>query len=199
MSPRMPGTKRSRPGGVFLSGQAVSLLGDGLAVLAIPLLVLDLSRDPLALALSAASVTVGYLVVGLPAGVLVDRMDPWRVLGVMDGVRALLFAGLFAFASAGTLTVWLILLIAFAAGACSVFFETALRPAVARGWRGLPGGPAVPAVGQGAGEPGQPHAPAAGYPTRDAGQGHQRGPGALPGRGPARGGDRGRGDVRAGR
>ena len=126
MSPRMPGTKRSRPGGVFLSGQAVSLLGDGLAVLAIPLLVLDLSRDPLALALSAASVTVGYLVVGLPAGVLVDRMDPWRVLVLMDAVRALLFAGLFAFASAGKLTVWLILLIAFAAGACAVFFQTAL-------------------------------------------------------------------------
>ena len=84
----MPGTKRSWPRGVFLSGQAVSLLGDGLAVLAIPLLVLDLSRDPLAPALSAASVTVGYLVVGLPAGVLADRMDPWRVLVLMDAVRA---------------------------------------------------------------------------------------------------------------
>jgi hypothetical protein len=32
---------------VFLSGQAVSLLGDGLAVPAIPLLVLDLTRSPL--------------------------------------------------------------------------------------------------------------------------------------------------------
>jgi len=32
---------------VFLSGQAVSVLGDGLAVLAIPLLILDLTRNPL--------------------------------------------------------------------------------------------------------------------------------------------------------
>jgi MFS family permease len=112
--------------GVFLSGQAVSLLGDGLAVLAVPLLVLDLSRSPLISALSAASVTVGYLVVGLPAGVLVDRMDAWRVLLVTDALRAALFAALFGFATAGVLTVWLVLVIAFAAGACSVFFQTAL-------------------------------------------------------------------------
>lgn len=111
---------------MFLSGQAVSLLGDGLAVLAIPLLVLDISRSPLISGLSAASVTVGYLVVGLPAGVLVDRMDPWRVLMLMDAARAVLFAGLFACAASGLLTVWLVLLIAFGAGGCAVFFQTAL-------------------------------------------------------------------------
>jgi MFS family permease len=115
--------RRSRRRGVFLSGQAVSLLGDGLAVLAIPLLVLDLSRSPLILGLSAASVTAGYLAVGLPAGVLVDRMDPWRVLMLMDAARAVLFACLFACATSGLMTVWLVLLIAFGAGACAVFFQ----------------------------------------------------------------------------
>jgi MFS family permease len=97
------------PRGVFLSGQAVSLLGDGLAVLAVPLLVLDLTRNPLVSALSAASVTVGYLMVGLPAGVLVDRLDAWRVLLVTDALRAAAFAALFGFATAGLLTVWLVL------------------------------------------------------------------------------------------
>jgi len=63
--------------------------------------VLDLSRNPLVSALSAASVTVGYLVVGLPAGVLVDRTDPWRVLLLTDALRAGLFAALFGFATAG--------------------------------------------------------------------------------------------------
>src|SRR5207253_604438 len=51
------------PSRVFLSGQAVSLLGDGLTVLAIPLLVLGLTRSPLISALSAASTTLGYLAV----------------------------------------------------------------------------------------------------------------------------------------
>jgi MFS family permease len=65
------------------------VLGDGLAVLAIPLMVLELTRNPLLSGLSAASVTVGYLLVGLPAGVLVDRLDPWRVLIAMDAARAI--------------------------------------------------------------------------------------------------------------
>ena len=126
----------ARPGGepwrrrTFLSGQAVSLLGDGLAALAIPLLVLDLSRSPLISALSAASVTVGYLMVGLPAGVLVDRVDPWRVLVLTDALSAGLFAALFGFAAAGALAVWLVLAIAFAAGASSVFSQTALAVVV---------------------------------------------------------------------
>jgi MFS family permease len=93
----------------------VSPLGDGLAALAVPLLVLDLSRSPLISALSAASVTVGYLMVGLPAGVLIDRVDPWRVLVLADA-------------------------------------------------------------------PGEPHAAAADRPQGVAGPGHQRRPGAVPGR-----------------
>ena len=91
---------------------------------------LDLSRSPLVSALSAASVTVGYLVVGLPAGVLVDRVDPWRVLVLTDALRAAAFAALFGFAAAGLLAVWLVLAIAFVAGACSVFSQTALAVVV---------------------------------------------------------------------
>jgi Major Facilitator Superfamily len=111
---------------VFLSGQAVSLLGDGLAVLAIPLLVLGLTRSPLISALSAASTTLGYLAVGLPAGVLVDRLDAWRVLVVTDAARAVAFAGLYLLWVTGAARLWVIMTIALAAGAASVFFETAL-------------------------------------------------------------------------
>ncbi|HXF22554.1 MAG TPA: MFS transporter [Streptosporangiaceae bacterium] len=121
----MSGTRRWPPR-VFLAGQAVSLLGDGLAVLAIPLLVLDLTRSPLISGISAASVTIGYLFVGLPAGVLIDRLDPWRVLIAMDAARAVLFGTLFGLAVARLLAVWLILVVALVAGACAVFFETAL-------------------------------------------------------------------------
>src|SRR5689334_5708656 len=114
------------PSRVFLSGQAVSLLGDGLAVLAIPLLVLGLTRSPLISALSAASATVGYLAVGLPAGVLVDRLDAWRVLVATDAARAVAFAALYLLWVTGAARLWVIMTIALAAGAASVFFETAL-------------------------------------------------------------------------
>jgi MFS family permease len=106
------------------------MLGDGLAAPAIPLLVLDRTRNPLLSALSAASVTVGYLLVGLPAGVLVDRLDPWRVLIAMDAARTLLFAALYALSVAGPLRVWLVLTLALSAGACAVFFESALTVVV---------------------------------------------------------------------
>jgi len=111
---------------VFLAGQAVSLLGDGLAFLAIPLLVLELSRNPLVSAISAASLTLGYLLVGLPSGALIDRFNPLRVLMTMDGARALLFILLFVLAQSGLLTVWLILAVGIVSGACTVFFENAL-------------------------------------------------------------------------
>ena len=111
---------------MFLSGQAASLLGDGLAVLAIPLLVLDLTRSPLISGLSAATVTLGYLAVGLPAGVLVDRRDAWRVLVTMDAARTAAFAALYLLWVAGAARLWVIMAIALASGAASVFFETAL-------------------------------------------------------------------------
>jgi Major Facilitator Superfamily len=114
------------PSRVFLSGQAVSLLGDGLAVLAIPLLVLGLTRSPLISALSAASTTLGYLAVGLPAGVLVDRLDAWRVLVAMDAVRVAGFAALYLLWATGAARLWVIMTIALAGGAASVFFGTAL-------------------------------------------------------------------------
>jgi MFS family permease len=54
----------------------------------------------------------------------VDRLDPWRVLVVMDIARTLLFLLLFVlFDTAG---VWMILVIALLTGVAHVFFETAL-------------------------------------------------------------------------
>jgi hypothetical protein len=49
---------------VFLGGQAVSMLGDGLAILAIPLLVLQLTRSPVAAVLASLPGSVGYLAAG---------------------------------------------------------------------------------------------------------------------------------------
>jgi hypothetical protein len=73
---------------VFLGGQAVSMLIDGLAILAVPLLVLQLTGSPVAAVLASLPASAGYLAAGLPAGVLVDRVDPWLVLISGDVIRA---------------------------------------------------------------------------------------------------------------
>lgn len=121
---------------LFLGGQSVSLLGDGLALLAVPLLVLQLTHDPFAAGLSAAPRGVGYLLVGLPAGPIVDRLNPWAVLIGADLVRAAVFIALAILAWLGTATLWAVLGLAFVAGAATVFFDAALAVALKDLFRG---------------------------------------------------------------
>ena len=74
--------------------------------------------------------SVGYLAAGIPAGVVVDRLDPWLVLGAGDVLRAVIFLALFLLTGARAVPVWLILALAFAAGAVTVFADTAMAIAV---------------------------------------------------------------------
>lgn len=115
---------------VFLAGQAASMIGDGLAILAIPLLVLQLSRSPLVAVLASLPGSAGYLAAGLPAGVLADRLNPWRLLITADLTRALIFLALFLLTGSHAVTAWLILTLAFAAGLITVFADLALAIAV---------------------------------------------------------------------
>lgn len=111
---------------IFLGGQGISLLGDGLATLAIPLMVLQLTRNPVVAALASAPRSMGYLGAGVLAGLLTDRLDPWRVMVAADVTRVAVFSALFALTGLHAASVGLILALAFAAGAATVFFETAL-------------------------------------------------------------------------
>jgi MFS family permease len=115
---------------IFLSGHAVSVLGDGIAILAVPLLVLQLTRSPLIAVLASLPGSAGYLAAGLPAGVLVDRFSPWLTLTCADVVRAAIFIALFLLTGSRETSAWLILCLAFAAGVVTVFADTALAVAV---------------------------------------------------------------------
>lgn len=115
---------------VFLAGQVTSLLGDGLALLAVPLLVLQLTHSPLAAGLASAMRSVGYLVVGVLAGPIVDRATAWRLLAAADAVRAAAFTALGVLAWQHVSQVGLILGIAFAAACATVFFDAALAVTV---------------------------------------------------------------------
>ena len=115
---------------IFLGGQAVSMLGDGLAILAVPLLVLQLTRSPVAAALASLPGSVGYLAAGLPAGLVVDRLNPWLILICCDVVRAVIFLALFALTGSSRPAAWQVLALAFAAGTVTVFADTALTVTV---------------------------------------------------------------------
>jgi MFS family permease len=111
---------------IFLAGQAVSELGDGLALLAIPLLVLHLTQSPVAAVLASLPASAGYLAAGLPAGLLADRVSPRLVLACGDAICAALFFALYTISGARATPPGLILSLAFAAGVVTVFSDTAL-------------------------------------------------------------------------
>jgi MFS family permease len=120
--------ERVRQFRLLWAGQSVSVLGDGAALLAVPLLVLGMTDSIFAAGFATALNTVGYLVVGSVAGPLVDRWDVRRTLIVCDSVRALAFAILPVVARSNT--VWLVLLVGVIASATAVFFDSALAVAV---------------------------------------------------------------------
>lgn len=117
-------------GGVFLSGQAVSILGDGLAILALPLLVLELTENPTLAALAASPRAIAYLLFGLPIGPLVDRAELWIVLLCADAVRAVIFSALYVLSASEHAVAATILVLAAVAGGCAVFSETGLTVAI---------------------------------------------------------------------
>lgn len=72
----------------------VSLCGDGIRTLALPLYVAVQTRDPLAASAVAAAEVLPWLLAALPAGALVDRLSAHTVLITAHVVRAALTAGL---------------------------------------------------------------------------------------------------------
>lgn len=73
--------------GKFWTAAAFSGIGDGIALTAAPLAVSSITDDPRLIAAVTISLTVPYVVFGIPAGVLVDRFDRRRAMAVIDFVR----------------------------------------------------------------------------------------------------------------
>lgn len=69
------------------SASVVSNLGDGISVLAYPWLASLLTRDPVLIAGVAVAQRLPWLVVSLPAGVLVDRSDRRVLMATMNALR----------------------------------------------------------------------------------------------------------------
>lgn len=79
------------PGGFnrLLVAWFASVTGDGMRFAALPLLALTLSPSPAAVSAVAAATTLPWLLVALPAGALVDRLDPAAVIAWANVGRAL--------------------------------------------------------------------------------------------------------------
>ncbi len=81
---------------------AVSITGDGVTVTAGPLLAASITRDPLLVAGALFAQQLPWLIFALFSGVLVDRLDPARLMVLVNLLRAAVIGGLAASVLAGT-------------------------------------------------------------------------------------------------
>lgn len=77
----------------LLGATAVSSLGDGLVAVAFPLLAVALTRSPLLISGLLVAGRLPWLLVALPAGVAVDRLDRRRLVASVEIARGLVVAG----------------------------------------------------------------------------------------------------------
>lgn len=105
------------------AGQLVSSFGDALTSLVLLLTAQRLTGSTAAVAATAIAIALPQLLIGLPAGVLVDRWDRRRLMVSSDLARAVLVLGFLAVTTADRL--WLLYALAFAQSAVGTLFNPA--------------------------------------------------------------------------
>ena len=109
----------------FWIGQTISVFGDQISALAIPLTaILALDASALEVGILASLAWLPHLLFSLPAGVWIDRRAARRRnMIVADILRAAALATIPLAWWLGALTIWQLLAVAFAVGALTVFFD----------------------------------------------------------------------------
>ncbi len=108
------------------AGQSLSLLGDQFAVLALPLLALEVvGASPAQAALLPFALFAPFLVLGLPSGAIVDRLPRRSTMLACDALQAVTFSLIAALALGGALSFPVLLALVAISGCAVVFFQVA--------------------------------------------------------------------------
>jgi MFS family permease len=116
---------RHRDFRLLWSGMCVSLLGDGVFLVAMAWQVYALSNAPTALALVGIAMTVPTIAFLLLGGVVSDRVDRRRVMVLADVVRGLAVGVLALLSLTGVLELWHVAALVACYGAGTAFFSPA--------------------------------------------------------------------------
>jgi MFS family permease len=126
-------TVAAKLGTVFAKFQ-VSLasadLGDGIYRVVIPVIASDLTKSPLLIGLVAMTVRLPWLLFGLPAGAMADRMETRRILQVSVVLRSLVIVVLVTALLTHVVTVPILMISALVAGGAGVAFDVAAQSIV---------------------------------------------------------------------
>ncbi|MBR8741702.1 MFS transporter [Nocardiopsis sp. MG754419] len=111
----------------FWTGSLSSNLADGLMLTALPMLAATLTNDPFLVSLIAVARFLPWLLFGLLAGAVVDRVDRVRLMVGANLARALVVAGLAVVVATGNASIWTIVLAMFLAMCFEVLYDLAGR------------------------------------------------------------------------
>ena len=119
---------RHRDFRLLWGGETVSELGSQVSLLALPLLAVGpLHATALEMGLLTAASTAAFLVVGLPAGVWVDRMRRRRVMIGADVGRVVALGSIPIAYALGDLTLAQLFVVTLVSGLLTVFFDVAYQ------------------------------------------------------------------------
>jgi MFS family permease len=114
------------------TSSGLSNLADGLVKVALPLVALRVTDSPALIAGVTTAFTVPWLVLALPVGALVDRLDRRRMMLVANAARVVVLASLSVVLTEAEASIWLIYLTAVVAGVAEVVYDTAAQTMVPR-------------------------------------------------------------------
>ncbi len=138
MGQRPPGDDRppGPPAGLsgtfwrFWSAGALSNLGDGVRLTALPLLVATLTRRPFPVSMVTAATMIPWAVVGPFGGALVDRHDRRRIIITGQTLRGVAVAVLAVLVATGHTSLTAIYVVAATIGLGEVFVDSAMQAAI---------------------------------------------------------------------
>lgn len=101
----------------------ISNIGDGMDAAAGPLLAASLTDDPRLIALVGVGLTLPWLVLSLPLGVVIDRLDRKVLMARANIARCALFALIAVLAASGEMNIAILIAIITLVGVCEVVFD----------------------------------------------------------------------------
>ena len=102
---------------------AISNIGDGMDAAAGPLLAASLTNDPRLIALVGVGATLPWLVLSLPLGVVIDRLDRRTLMVRANMARCALFAVIATLAAMGSISIGILIGVITLVGVCEVVFD----------------------------------------------------------------------------
>ena len=108
----------------LMSAAWTSNIGDGIALAASPLLIASMTSSPILVASGAVLQFLPWLLFGLHAGAIADRVERRMLVMLAHGIRAIVVLALVAFLVTGTANIVIVLVVSFLYGTAEVFADT---------------------------------------------------------------------------